>query len=380
MKAGIHSIQEFAAEIARRAETKKDFIANTKSAEVVPTDREVTRVKDGKATVYNEPVPVLHVGDMKFGINKIGHAQIAEITRIPKPYYDKMLEEDVGLLTENVNTWFTKNATKQLWRTQDGNLRALRSDKFRTDMEYEDIAASLLPVLLDLDVDVMSCQVTDTRMYIKCVDKKVTRELAAIGGKFGDGKHNIVRCLSPAITISDSEVGYGGANVLTGLYDSFCTNLATFNERSVRKYHVGARHELVGEAHYTMLTDETKRKTQVATMAQLVDVTRAAFDRVQFDALANKVEGTQADKIESDDLVKVVSMAAKTFGLSEVEGKTVLKELASGGDLSRFGLYNAITAASAHVEDYDRASDLERIGAQVIELQANQWKQIATAA
>jgi hypothetical protein len=364
MKAGVHSIQEFAAEIARRAETKKDFIANTKNAEVVPSG-------DGGT---------LHVGDMMFGINKIGHAQIAEVTKIPKQYYDKMLADDLPLWAENVNTWFTKNATKQLFRTQDGNLRALRSDKFRTDMEYEDIAASLLPVLLDIDVDVMSCQVTDTRMYIKCVDKKVTRELAAIGGKFGDGKHNIVRCLSPAITISDSEVGYGGANVMTGLFDSFCSNLATFNERSVRKYHVGARHELVGEAHYTMLTDETKRKTQVATMAQLVDVTRAAFDRVQFDALASKVEGTQTDKIESDDLVKVVTMAAKTFGLNEVEGKSVLKELASGGDLSRFGLYNAITAASQNVDDYDRATDLERIGAQVIELPSATWQQIARAA
>lgn len=380
MKTGMHSIQEFAAEIARRAENKKDFIANTKNAELVPTDRVVTREKEGKFITASEPVPVLHVGDMKFGVNKIGHAQLAEVTKIPKPYYDKMLAEEPRLLADNVNTWFTKNATRQLFRTQDGNLRALRSDKFRTDMEYEDMATALLPILLELDVEVMSCQVTDTRMYIKCVDKKVTRELAAIGGKFGDGKHNIVRCLSPAITISDSEVGYGGANVLTGLYDGFCSNLATFNERSVRKYHVGARHDLIGEQHYTMLTDETKRKTQVATMAQLIDVTRGAFDRVQFDALADKVEATQADKIESDDLVKVVSMAGKTFGLSELEGKSVLKELANGGDLSRFGLYNAITAASQHVDDYDRATDLERIGAQVIELPRNQWQQIAKAA
>lgn len=366
MKAGIHSIQEFAAEIARRAESKKDFIANTKNAEVVAFE--------GGDTAK------LHVGDMAFGINKIGHAQIAEVTRIPKPYYDKMLDEAPDLLADNINTWFTKNATKQLFRVQDDKLRALRSDKFRTDMEYEDMAGALLPVLLDIDVEVMSCQVTDTRMYIKCVDKRVTRELAAIGGKFGDGQHKIVRCLSPAITISDSEVGYGGANVLTGLYDSFCSNLATFNERSVRKYHVGARHDLVGEQHYTMLTDETKRKTQVATMAQLVDVVRGAFDRVQFDALADKVEGTQADKIESDDLVKVVSMASKTFGLNEAEGKSVLKQLASGGDLSRFGLYNAITAASQSVEDYDRATDLERIGAQVIELPKTDWNRIAAAA
>src|SRR4249919_3453472 len=147
MKAGIHSIQEFAAEIARRAETKKDFIANTKNAELVP--------------FHNGEDVTLSVGDMQFGVNKIGHAQLAEVTKIPKPYYDKMLAEEPRLLTDNVNTWFTKNATKQLFRTQDGKLRAIRSDKFRTDMEYEDMAASLLPVLLDLDVDVMSCQVTD---------------------------------------------------------------------------------------------------------------------------------------------------------------------------------------------------------------------------
>ena len=73
-------------------------------------------------------------------------------------------------------------------------------------------------------------------------------------------------------------------------------------------------------------------------------------------------------------------MAGKHFGLNEAEGKSVLKQLANGGDLSRFGLYNAITAASQTVEDYDRATDLERIGAQVIELPANQWERIATAA
>ena len=39
---------------------------------------------------YNEPIK-LHVGDMNLGINKIGHAQISEVTKIPKAYYDKML-------------------------------------------------------------------------------------------------------------------------------------------------------------------------------------------------------------------------------------------------------------------------------------------------
>src|SRR5262245_31856639 len=115
MKAGMHSIQEFAAEIARRAESKKDFVANTKNVEMT-------------TGIITEPK--LEVGDMKLDINKIGHAQLAEVTKIPKPYYDKMLAEEPALLADNVNTWFKRNATPQLFRTLDNKVRAVRSDKF----------------------------------------------------------------------------------------------------------------------------------------------------------------------------------------------------------------------------------------------------------
>lgn len=379
MKKGMPSLQAFAAEIERRATAKQDFIANTKNAQIVTLDRDVTRLKDGKETTYNEPVTALRVGDLQFGINSIGHGQLAEVTGIPKTYYDTMLAKEPALLADNINTWFARNKTDQMFRVLDGQLRAVRSPKFRTDMEYEDVCGAILPVLLQLDVGIHSFQITERRLYIKCVDGRVERKLEAAGGRFGDGKHNIVRCLSPAITISDSEVGFGSAAVQTGVHDSWCSNLATFGERSVRKYHVGARHELVSEAHYTMLTDETKRKTQLATMAQLVDVVKGAFDRAQFDALCDKIEGTQQEPIEGD-LVKVVNMAGKRLGFSEGEGSNVLKALAAGGDLSRFGLYNAITAMSQDVEDYDRATELERIGAQVIELPQSQWREIAKAA
>jgi hypothetical protein len=48
-------------------------------------------------------------------------------------------------------------------------------------------------------------------------------------------------------------------------------------------------------------------------------------------------------------------------------------------DLSRLGLHNAVTRYSQDVESYDRAPELERIGAQVIELPKNDWTQIARA-
>lgn len=41
---------------------------------------------------------------------------------------------------------------------------------------------------------------------------------------------------------------------------------------------------------------------------------------------------------------------------------------------------NAITRMSSDVESYDRATDLERVGAQVIELPRDDWKVLAEAA
>lgn len=43
-------------------------------------------------------------------------------------------------------------------------------------------------------------------------------------------------------------------------------------------------------------------------------------------------------------------------------------------------MLNAFTRTAEDLADYDRATDFERIGGQIIELPANDWKRIAEAA
>ena len=149
----------------------------------------------------------------------------------------------------------------------------------------------------------------------------------------------------------------------------------------MRKYHVGAKHALAGGLDYALLSDDTKSKTSIATIAQIRDVVTAAFDRAKFDSLCEKIEATAEDKIGKDaDVVEVVRGAGRRLGLTDDEGKGVLRHLIEGGDLSRYGLYNAVTRQSQDVEDYDRATELERIGAQVIELPKSEWRELAMAA
>jgi hypothetical protein len=362
MKTG-KTLVELATEIERRANSKRDLVANTKNVDMVGLIPPVLSIAGGPGLM----------------VNSIAHAQIADHTGIPKAYYDKMLAEAPELLSNNVNQWFRKYPAPRMVRTLDGTARAFLSDKYRTDMENEDLANALLPIIGELGLEVMSAEITDRRMYIKAVDPKVIRELAKTGARFGDGGHTIVRVASPAITISNSEVGHGAWGVRGGYYDQFCSNLAFFGERSMQQAHVGGKHTIAEGELYALLSDRSKRLDSAALYSKLVDVVRGVFDRVKFDTLIDKIEDTQTHKITGDVPV-VVDVTAKRFGLNDTERKSVLQHLIEGGDLSRFGMLNAITRMSADVESYDRATELERVGAQVIELPKDDWKVLAEAA
>jgi hypothetical protein len=370
MKTG-KSLVELATELQRRAETKQDFVAQTSALEMTVAERK-------EASDTFEQLLQMKVGDHVFAANSVAHDQFGGYCDIPKAYYNRMLQSEPELLAHNVNTWLHKSSDKRMVRTLDGQIRAFLSDRYRP-IENEDLAAAILPILLDGNqFDIMSCDVTDKRFYLKVVDKSVTRKLAETGNFMGDGKHQIVRMAAPAITISNSEVGMGALSIQAGIYDSFCTNLATFAARSMRKYHVGARHDILGEDLVGLLSQQTQNLTNAALMSQVKDVVKNAFDPNAFQDLCNRIDGTVSDKIESKttDVVKLVNITGRKIGLTDGESKGVLAQLIEGHDLTRFGLYNAVTRHSQDVESYDRATELERAGAAIVELPKTEWQNL----
>jgi hypothetical protein len=77
-----------------------------------------------------------------------------------------------------------------------------------------------------------------------------------------------------------------------------------------------------------------------------------------------------------DDVVEVVEQVGKKFSFNEGERKGILARLIEGGDLSRYGLHSAVTRHSADVENYDRATELEKMGGQIIDLAPSQWHEV----
>lgn len=361
MKTG-KTLVELATEIERQSTTRKDFVAPTSKLKMYPLAANVSLGVEGVDA---------------FDINDLAHRQIGEHVGVPAKYYDRMRVEAPTLLADNVNHWLHTQPANRMVRTLDGRARAFLSDKYRP-LENADLAEAVLPALLQLDLQIMSCEITERRLYIKAVDAKINRDIPTGKNRMGDGSHVIFDTVSPAIVIANSEVGMGALSVETAVWTRACTNLAIFGQRSLRKYHVGGKHELT-DGLVSLLSEKTKRLSDAATWAQVTDVVKGAFDRARFDASIDEMQGMEGQKIEGD-VVKAVDIAARAFELQEGEKKTVLRHLIEGGDLSRYGLFNAITRTAEDLADYDRATDFERIGGKVIELPANDWKRIAEAA
>ena len=98
-----------------------------------------------------------------------------------------------------------------------------------------------------------------------------------------------------------------------------------------------------------------------------------------FEAVCEKMRQSTEALINGDP-IKAVEVIKHNYNLTDGERNGVLKHLLSEGDLSQFGMVNALTRYSQDVDSYDRATDFERLGGTVLELPKSQWKIIAEAA
>lgn len=360
MKTG-KTIVELAQEIQRQSENKRDFI--------VPTEKTLMAVRENDALTFE-------FGDQALAIGDTAHVQIGQHAGIPKPYYDRMKAEQPVLLAANVNTWLHANPTRQMVRTLDGKARAFLSDKYRP-LDNEQLAEAVLPVLADLNAEIISCEVTEKRLYIKATDKSISGRLPVMGS--GIHKFQKDRVLHPLIVIGNSEIGHGSLSVDDGTFDEWCLNGAIF-ARNLRKTHVGQRYaQFEDERVYAMLTDQTRAINDAAFWSTLRDVVKGSFEQAKFNALIDKIADTQSQPLEGD-VVKIIEVTSKTFGFNDGERKSVLDHLIKGGDLSRFGLYNAVTRTAEDLTDYDRASEFEKVGGVIAMMPKMDWELLAKAA
>lgn len=350
MKTG-KTLVELAQEIERQAASKKDYIA--------PARKLTMELEE------NAPVLMMQNGvPQRLGITGTAHNQIAGRLGIPQGYYDRMMKEKPGLLAGNVNAWLDSD-NRYMVRTLDGSARALLSDRYRP-LDNLDLAECVLPTLAEGKAKVESCEITESRLYLKAVTPRITAEV-----KKGD-------IVQAGLIVSNSEIGLGAIKVEPLVFRLVCLNGAIVNDRAMKRQHVGRRSQFLeldnAEQYYR---DETRQADDKAFWLKVRDVVKAMMDEAIFNRIVDRWREATEQKITADP-VKVVERVNKRLGLSDVEGGGVLRHLIEGGDLSAYGLMNAITRTAQDAPSYDRSTELERMGPQILELPRQAWAELAT--
>ena len=179
------------------------------------------------------------------------------------------------------------------------------------------------------------------------------------------------------ILITNSEVGMGSMSIQPLVYRLVCTNGMVVNDARTRKYHVGRGNEAAED--YTLYSSETLAADDRALLLKVRDTVRAVVDQTRFERVIEMMREAKEAKITSTDIPQMVELAAADYGLNKAEGSGVLDHLIRGGDLSLYGLSNAITRAAQDVESYDRSTEMESIGYTVLGMSRSDWQRLNAA-
>lgn len=351
MKQMFSSLHSLADRLAADAALKADF--------VLPTSQVSMNDDATISTPAFEPTPATN----------IAHGQIATTLDIPRAYYDRMRDADPALLARNVNGWISRRdpGERRMVRTNGTNVRAMLSDRYQRIDNYEVADVTLAQLERVPGLRVISSAVTESRLYIKAVSTDLVLPVK--------GSRRVGDMVEAGVMIRNSEVGQGSVSIQPFAHFLVCTNGMVREKGQLRAAHVGRRIDASIEG---LLSEGTKRMEDEVVLRKVRDVIANAFDAVSFRAFIDSLSATTEQQI-GGDVNAAVEALGPTLGLSVGERQSVLRHLITGGDLSRYGLTNAVTRTAEDVESYDRATEIETLGYRLVDLPTREWQAIAYA-
>lgn len=351
MKKGL-SLQEMAAEIERQNPLKEDYLVSTQNLQMENYDGQVYLHMYDNGSDAVEPMEV----------NQIAHRQMGSRLKIPAPYYDRMLEDHPSLLAQNVNAWFQREPSTRMLRTMGGTVRAFLSNRYRR-IDNIEIAKVVLPLIGQMQgARFESCQITESRMYLKVVNTRLEAEVVP-----GD-------IVQAGVIISNSEVGEGSVCIQPLVYRLVCSNGMIVNDAQTRRTHLGRINST--DESFLLFSEETLAADDHAFVLKIQDTVKAAVEEARFSQVVGMMQAASRAQMNTQDVPGIVRLASREFSITEEESGGVLQHLIEGNDLTLYGLSNAVTRHSQDVADYDRATKLESIGYNILSMPERQWNRI----
>lgn len=314
---------------------------------------------------------------------------------IPMAYLRRMRETRPDLLDANVNGWlrgyegtpwldpetgengadgataaderaFLLRTYRRDDETGEGIARAFLSDRYARIDNLDAMTAALQGVRESgVDVTVTGCDLTERRMQIR-VDAPGLTALAPtllkgyrspFTGQSGDD----LPVVSAGLVISNSETGNGAFTITPRFTVLVCKNGMTITRDATKRVHLGGKLD----DGIIRWSEATQRTAMQLVRAKTVDSVRTFLDIGYMTRVLAQAEERAGEPVATVDEVTTLT---KGLSFTEEQINGVLSHFIQGGQMTRGGVFNAITSYSQTVEDADTAADLEEKAPQLLSI------------
>lgn len=242
---------------------------------------------------------------------------------------------------------------------QTGYARALLSNSYRP-IDNWDVLGALLTGLQKAGFTghvVRQADLTDNRMYIRISVPEVSALAPTLLRNYvspysrNRGADNPV--VEAGIVITNSETGGAAFTITPELVVQICTNGLTIKRDMIRKTHLGSKLD----DGVLKVSDETRQKNLELVASQTRDAINTFLDPAYVERAVARIESESEEPV--GDVTKAVETIVSRPAFTKDDMSGLLSAFFDGGDRTKGGLMNAITAYSQTVDDADRAYEMD---------------------
>jgi hypothetical protein len=348
-------LADFAAEVDRQRTAMQDFLIPEYRITVNPT---------GELLLPTNSNP------LAFGTRDVFESQFARELGYPAQFfqYTKTAHPEQWATLVNAMLENRPSDRVRMVRTLDGNARAYLSNSYSRIDNWQ-IAETILKAAQRHGGkwEVVGTQVTENRMYIKVMT---------------DWSRDIVpgKKVRAGFIVTNSELGDQSVSVRMIIEMEWCTNGA-IRELAARVRHASRAYLPAFTNGAYELSANVQRAGESFLMAQVNEMVEQTVNEKHFTSFVEDFRASTHDTIPHEVPIKnVIDVTAKELGIRETETNSILRYLAEGGELNRFGVIDAVTLAAQHVDSYDYSVALEEAGGRLIEMSPAKWDGILRTA
>ncbi|WP_194838760.1 hypothetical protein [Nocardia sp. XZ_19_369] len=278
---------------------------------------------------------------------------------------------------------------------EPGALRAFLSDRYGI-IDNLDVLTAVLEGIrdADADVEVRSCDLSESSMHCKVFSPKVSalapgfldnyrnpfdnpdldverrrvagdidrwrRAAAREGRGYTPGKEPVVFA---GFRFSNSEIGHHAVTLKPELFIRICGNGLTLPMFAYTKRHLGDKLDTGTIGGWSQ---DTYRKRLAVITAETRDKVSEWLTPAFITARVEELEHHAAKPVSKPETT--IEVVAKTLGFNDDERAGVLSHFIAGGQLTAAGIAHAVTSYSQTVPDPDRADTLDDLALQAMAL------------